>query len=147
MCDITFIVGKECTAIPAHSLLVRARCPSLASLIEEEQKSSESTKRKKKLKKRSISVSFPSGTGTEIVLPDIPSSSAFEELLYFLYSGEVNTPWKFDLQTSFDLLSLATVYQQERLVCICERQIRCICFLPCYLLSPCFLLIPHILVF
>jgi len=148
--DVTFLVGKKGTPFQGHSLILANRCPALARTLDKNSKGKKkASKKKKEGKEKSTSqvVTVSASGKTEITLAEV-EPAVFEELLYFIYTGEVTnnisfsllavssssvptapsstfaSDSSFTLEQVFALMSLAIEYELPRLIALCERKIR-----------------------
>lgn len=102
MCDVTFLVGKDAEQIPAHSLILRVRCQPLYDMVaEEQQRLNEGNNKRKRAKTKgknkdtSMELSLTPSAPVEVTLPDVSSAFIFNEMLYFVYTGEVRNRHRF----------------------------------------------------
>jgi len=151
--DVTFQVGKKATSFHAHGLVLGNRCPALSRSLDKKGKKKGGKKGKKEGKDKkegtAMQVVVSSSGKTEITLPDV-EPAVFEELLYFIYTGEVTDNISFSLLAAssssvptaggsspasggtesfkleqvFALMSLAIEYELPRLIALCERKLR-----------------------
>ena len=132
--DVTFAVGKKGTHFHAHSLILENRCPSLAHVVDKHTKKKKGGKKGEKKDKKESSGNV--STAAPEVTVDV-EPAVFEELLYFIYTGEVTThisfsllshgsssSESFSLEQVFALMSLAIEHELPRLIALCERKIR-----------------------
>src|SRR5262245_56185121 len=99
LCDVLFIVGQDST-YPAHSAIIKYRCPPLHDIIQQEKDKAKDNESEKDKGKRSeleemkeqdciVMNDERSEKRVEVILKDI-DAHVFAELLYFIYTGEVS---------------------------------------------------------